>query len=123
MRTKFDSKENLKHELDDYIKTNFKTDLVKVVRMSSRQGLIRARLAGAKEAKAEILVFFDSHIETGVNWLPPLIEPIAKDYKTVMCPFIDVIGDETFTITIQDTGSRGAFDWYGLAEAFTNCSD
>ena len=46
---------------------------MKVIHLSSRQGLIRARLAGAKIATATILVFLDSHVEANKDWLLPLI--------------------------------------------------
>ncbi len=76
----------------------------RVIRLPKREGLIRTRLAGAREAKAEILIFFDSHIEVNINWLPPLIEPIALNYKTSVCPFIDIIKWETFAYIAQDEG-------------------
>lgn len=38
-------------------------------------------------------------------------EPIAKDYKTCVCPFIDVVDFENFQYRAQDEGARGAFDW------------
>ena len=107
----FSSKEFLKKPLDDHINENFKNNLVKIIRLPQREGLIRTRMAGAKIAKGDILVFFDSHIECNVNWLPPLIEPIVQNYSTVVCPFIDVINEETFAYSAQDNGARGAFDW------------
>lgn len=33
------------------------------------------------------------------------------DYKTAVCPFIDVVDFETFEYRAQDEGRRGAFDW------------
>ena len=107
----YSTKDFLKKNLEDHIAENFKKDLVKIVRLKKREGLIRTRMAGANIAKGEILVFFDSHIECNVNWLPPLIEPIVQNYTTVVCPFIDVINEETFAYTAQDNGARGAFDW------------
>ncbi|KAG8042645.1 hypothetical protein G9C98_005279, partial [Cotesia typhae] len=103
------TKVELKDKLDRYLASHLPK--VSVIRLPQRSGLIRGRLAGAKKAKAKILVFLDSHTEANVNWLPPLIEPITKDYKTCMCPLIDVIAFDTFEYRAQDEGARGAFDW------------
>jgi len=48
-------------------------DTVQIIHLKKRQGLIRARLAGARKATSEILIFLDSHTEANVNWLPPLL--------------------------------------------------
>ncbi|KAF5302006.1 hypothetical protein FQR65_LT08671 [Abscondita terminalis] len=105
----FSSKDFSKKPLDDYVAANFTK--VRVIHLKERMGLIRARMAGAKQAKAQVLIFLDSHTEANVNWLPPLLEPIAQDYKTCVCPFIDVVQYETFEYRAQDEGARGAFDW------------
>lgn len=60
-----------KKPLDDYIAANLTN--VKVIHLPQRMGLIRARLAGAKTATAQVLIFLDSHTEANVNWLPPLL--------------------------------------------------
>lgn len=105
----FSSKEFLKEPLDKFIEDNLPK--VKVIHLKERGGLITARLAGAKAATGDVLIFLDSHTEANVNWLPPLLEPIAEDYKTCVCPFIDVIAYDTFEYRAQDEGARGAFDW------------
>lgn len=103
------TKDFLGKALDEYLEGNMPK--VKVIRLPKRSGLITARLAGAERATADVLIFLDSHTEANVNWLPPLLEPIALDYRTVMCPFIDVIAFDTFEYRAQDEGARGAFDW------------
>lgn len=103
------TKEFLKEPLDRYIADNLPK--VKVIHLPERSGLITARIAGAKVAVGDVLIFLDSHTEANVNWLPPLLEPIAKNYKVCVCPLIDVIAYETFAYRAQDEGARGAFDW------------
>ncbi|KAL3878932.1 hypothetical protein ACJMK2_031256 [Sinanodonta woodiana] len=105
----YSTKKFLKGELDEYMAKHFNN--VKVVHAEKREGLIRTRLLGAKHATGEVLLFLDSHVEANVNYLPPLLDPIAEDYRTVVCPFIDVIDFENFAYRAQDEGARGAFDW------------
>ncbi|XP_075162746.1 N-acetylgalactosaminyltransferase 6-like [Haematobia irritans] len=71
--------------LYSYIKANF-AQKIRIVHLKQRNGLIRARLQGARRAKGEVLVFLDAHIEVNVNWLPPLLEPIVEDPQTSTTP-------------------------------------
>jgi hypothetical protein len=100
------TKEFLYKDLKDYLKANF-DHRVKLLELPTRSGLIWARLAGARAAVGDVLLFLDSHTEPNTNWLPPLLEPIAKNYRVCTCPFIDVIEFETFEYVVQDEGSRG----------------
>ena len=63
--------EHSKKPLDDYVAKYLPK--VQVIHLPERSGLIRARLAGATKATAQVLVFLDSHTEANVNWLPPLL--------------------------------------------------
>ena len=49
-----------------------------------------------EESEGEVVVFLDAHCEVSVNWLPPLLAPIAENVKTVTVPIIDAIGMEKF---------------------------
>ncbi|XP_055602157.1 N-acetylgalactosaminyltransferase 6-like [Uranotaenia lowii] len=104
------TKEFLWDPLDKYVKENLQPK-VRLVHLPERSGLMRARLAGARLATGDVLIVLDSHTEVGNNWLPPLLEPIAMDYRTCVCPMIDVIDYQTFEITKHDDGRRGVFNW------------
>lgn len=53
-----------KTQLDEYFRTISK---VRVLRAPERQGLIRARLLGAKNTTAQIITFLDAHVECTVG--------------------------------------------------------
>lgn len=103
-------KKELYDELEDYLSKNF-AGKAHVIHLPARSGLITARIAGAIAATGDVLVFLDSHIEANTNYLPPLLDPIAEDYRTCVCPFIDVIDKKDYQYRAQDEGQRGAFEW------------
>nr|XP_033783640.1 polypeptide N-acetylgalactosaminyltransferase 10 isoform X2 [Geotrypetes seraphini] len=105
----FSEREHLKKRLEDYM-VHFPK--VKIVRTKKREGLIRTRVLGATEAIGDVITFLDSHCEVNVNWLPPLLDRIAQNYKTIVCPMIDVIDYDNFGYETQvGDAMRGAFDW------------
>lgn len=106
----FSDMPHLAKQLDDYMSAYPK---VKVVRAPKREGLIRARLLGARAAKAPVLTYLDSHCECTTGWLEPLLDRIARNSTTVVCPVIDVIDDSTMEYHFRDAGgvNVGGFDW------------
>ncbi|MGH0148655.1 UNVERIFIED_CONTAM: hypothetical protein FKN15_055875 [Acipenser sinensis] len=57
----------LKFNLDQYVNKRY-PGLVKIVRNSKREGLIRARIHGWKAATAPVVGFFDAHVEFNIGW-------------------------------------------------------
>lgn len=106
----FSDMPHTKRQLEDYFRAYPK---VKIVRAPSREGLIRARLLGARHAESPVLTYLDSHCECAEGWLEPLLDRIAKDSTTVVCPVIDVIDDTTMEYHYHDSGgvNVGGFDW------------
>lgn len=99
--------EELKGKLEDYVA---KFPKIKLIRAVEREGLIRGRMLGAKHASGEVLVFLDSHCEVNKEWLPPLLERIKDNAKTVVCPMIDIISSETLEYQSSPL-VRGGFNW------------
>ncbi|XKL65546.1 hypothetical protein PGB90_008966 [Kerria lacca] len=106
----FSDMPHLKRQLEEYMTMYPK---VKIIRAAKREGLIRARLIGAKHATAPVLTYLDSHCECTVGWLEPLLDRIGHDTKTVVCPVIDVLDDTTLEYHWRDSSgvNVGGFDW------------
>ncbi|XP_074041113.1 polypeptide N-Acetylgalactosaminyltransferase 5 isoform X2 [Leptinotarsa decemlineata] len=102
-------REHLGKKLEAYVKTL--PVPVYVLRTEKRSGLIRARLLGAKHVKGQVITFLDAHCECTEGWLEPLLSRIVEDRKTVVCPIIDVISDETFEYITASDMTWGGFNW------------
>nr|XP_033771636.1 polypeptide N-acetylgalactosaminyltransferase 6-like [Geotrypetes seraphini] len=104
--------EDLKKTLDEYVR---RLEVVRVLRQPARKGLVGARLLGAEQAKADVLVFLDAHCECWPGWLEPLLDRIALDDTLVVSPDIASIDLHTFQfqqpVPKPSSHARGIFDW------------
>lgn len=103
--------DDLKDPLDQYIADHL--PIVTVVRTTHREGLIRARLLGARHATGEVLTFLDSHCEANSDWLVPLLARLKDKPTEAIVPVIDIINQKTLEYTWVGL-NKGGFNW-GLA--------
>ncbi|XP_026674683.1 polypeptide N-acetylgalactosaminyltransferase 35A-like isoform X2 [Ceratina calcarata] len=83
---------------------------VKLFKTERREGLIRARMFGARRATGKVLIFLDSHVEVNEKWIEPLLSRIAHSNTIVPMPVIDIINPDTFQYTSSPL-VRGGFNW------------
>jgi len=110
----FSDKEHLRGKLERYIATKLPSK-VKLMRLRKREGLIRARLEGARAATGEVMLYLDSHCECNEGWLEPLLARIKENPKAFVVPIIDVIDDKTLEY-YHGNGNYfqvGGFTWSG----------
>ncbi|KAG8515032.1 Polypeptide N-acetylgalactosaminyltransferase 9 [Galemys pyrenaicus] len=99
----------LKSNLDQYVNKRY-PGLVKIVRNSRREGLIRARLQGWKAATAPVVGFFDAHVEFSAGWAEPALERIREDRRRIVLPAIDNIKYDTFEVQQYASAAHG-YNW------------
>uniref|UniRef100_A0A1A9WWG0 Polypeptide N-acetylgalactosaminyltransferase n=1 Tax=Glossina brevipalpis TaxID=37001 RepID=A0A1A9WWG0_9MUSC len=107
--------EELGGKLDYYIRTRLPQGKISIVRLKNRLGLIRARLAGARNATGDVLIFLDAHCEANIGWCEPLLQRIKESRSSVLVPIIDVIdaSDFKYHTTGYKTFQVGGFQWSG----------
>ncbi|XP_019217470.1 probable polypeptide N-acetylgalactosaminyltransferase 8 [Oreochromis niloticus] len=117
------SKENLKGDLDMYVKSleqeNPNLRIVRV-RHSEQRGLAYARASGWRAATADVVAILDAHIEVHEMWAEPLLTQIKADRTVVVSPVFDKISFDDLKV-IKYYPSAHAFDWalWCMYESFT----
>lgn len=94
----------------DKMKPFIKSNLINFMRTSKREGLIRARLFGAKVAQGDVLIFLDSHVEANRGWLEPLLRVVQDNKTTIACPIIDIINSDTLVYSASPM-VKGGMNW------------
>ncbi|XP_020810217.1 polypeptide N-acetylgalactosaminyltransferase 35A [Drosophila serrata] len=100
----------LEFHLHGDLRARLKYDNLRYIKNEQREGLIRSRVIGAREAVGDVLVFLDSHIEVNQQWLEPLLRLIQAENATLAVPVIDLINADTFEYTPSPL-VRGGFNW------------
>lgn len=99
-------------EVYKYIRQNFDENLVQLVTLPIRSGLIRARLEGFKHVTGQTVAFFDSHMEVNVDWAQPLLQEVMADSHTIAMAQLDYIEKNSLKYTFtKGYRTRYGFDW------------
>ncbi|KAJ1358403.1 putative N-acetylgalactosaminyltransferase 9 [Parelaphostrongylus tenuis] len=121
----YSQRDELKEPLENHIRRF--NGIVRIVRKSVRHGLIRAKLAGAREATGDVIVFLDSHCEATTGWLEPLVQRISEKRSAVICPSIDDIsaenmryGGDKYSTSVGGFSWALHFTWEGLPQREKN---
>ncbi|XP_051960469.1 polypeptide N-acetylgalactosaminyltransferase 9-like [Xyrauchen texanus] len=99
----------LKFNLDHYVNKRY-PGLVKIVRNSKREGLIRARIHGWNAATAPVVGFFDAHVEFNIGWAEPILTRVKEDHTRIILPAIDNIKYNTFEVQQYANAAHG-YNW------------
>ncbi|XP_067295487.1 polypeptide N-acetylgalactosaminyltransferase 9 isoform X2 [Pseudorasbora parva] len=99
----------LKFNLDHYVNKRY-PGLVKIVRNSKREGLIRARIHGWNAATAPVVGFFDAHVEFNTGWSEPILTRVKEDHTRIILPAIDNIKYNTFEVQQYANAAHG-YNW------------
>lgn len=100
----------LKENLTEYLENKFDSK-VKLYVNEKREGLIRARMIGARLSQADVIIFLDSHMEVTNTWLPPLLEPLVYNPTFATVPIVEGLNHATLEYEYIGNGYRGTFDW------------
>lgn len=68
----------------------------------SSQGLIAARIRGARAARGDVLIFLDAHCEAEADWIRPLLQRVRDKRDAVITPIIDVLEQSTFQLNAAE---------------------
>ncbi|KAJ3607301.1 hypothetical protein NHX12_025611 [Muraenolepis orangiensis] len=99
----------LKFNLDQYVNKRY-PGLVKIVRNSKREGLIRARIHGWNAAAGPVVGFFDAHVEFNAGWAEPILTRMKEDHSRIILPAIDNIKYNTFEVQQYANAAHG-YNW------------
>ncbi|CAB3403055.1 unnamed protein product [Caenorhabditis bovis] len=101
---------NATNEAKIYKESHTEWAKVKFLKTDKNEGLIRAKIYGARRALGPVLVFLDSHCEVNQNWLPPLLHEIKQKRERVVCPIIDIIDAVTMQY-VESPVCMGGVNW------------
>ncbi|XP_078321051.1 putative N-acetylgalactosaminyltransferase 9 isoform X2 [Crassostrea virginica] len=107
----FSDRPELGSKLHDYVAQTWPDGIVKIIRTTERSGLIRARLAGARAATGDVLIFLDSHCEANTGWLEPILSRIEESPHSVVCPIVDAIDADKLEYSKNGGYQVGGFSW------------
>ncbi|CAG9810414.1 unnamed protein product [Chironomus riparius] len=102
-------REYFKEKLENYIK---KIPKIRLIRSHRRQGIISARILGARNAVGPVLIFIDSHCEVTTGWLEPILARFVEAPNAVLWGKISTMSPDTMQVwTNSEAGRIGSFRW------------